>query len=89
MNIHIYEIANRYFGESVTVAGLLTGKDLKEQLSGKPLGETLYISTNMLRYEEDLFLCGMHIDELSESLGVTIETCPSDGYEFFDKLTGI
>jgi putative radical SAM enzyme (TIGR03279 family) len=89
VKIHIYEIENRYFGESVTVAGLLTGKDLKEQLSGKPLGETLYISTNMLRYEEDLFLCGMHIDELSESLGVTIETCPSDGYEFFDKLTGI
>ena len=89
VNIHIYEIENRYFGESVTVAGLLTGKDLKEQLSGKPLGETLYISTNMLRYEEDLFLCGMHIDELSESLGVTIETCSSDGYEFFDKLTGI
>ena len=89
VNIHIYEIANRYFGESVTVAGLLTGKDLKEQLLGKPLGETLYISTNMLRYEEDLFLCGMHIDELSEALGVEICTCISDGYEFFDKLTGI
>ena len=89
VKIHIYGIENRYFGESVTVAGLLTGKDLKEQLLGKPLGETLYISTNMLRYEEDLFLCGMHIDELSEALGVEICTCPSDGYEFFDKLTGI
>ena len=89
VKIHIYEIANRYFGESVTVAGLLTGKDLKEQLLGQPLGETLYISTNMLRYEEDLFLCGMHIDELSEALGVEICTCISDGYEFFDKLTGI
>ena len=89
VKIHIYEIENRYFGKSVTVAGLLTGQDLKEQLCGKPLGETLYISTNMLRYEEDLFLCGMHIDELSEALGVEICTCVSDGYEFFDKLTGI
>ncbi len=89
VKIHIYEIENRYFGESVTVAGLLTGEDLKAQLSGKPLGETLYISTNMLRYEEDLFLCGMHIDELSEALGVRIETCATDGYEFFDKLIGI
>ena len=89
VKIHIYEIENRYFGESVTVAGLLTGKDLKEQLLGQPLGETLYISTNMLRYEEDLFLCGMHIAELSEALGVEICTCISDGYEFFDKLTGI
>ena len=89
VKIHVYEIENRYFGESVTVAGLLTGKDLKEQLCGKPLGETLYISTNMLRYEEDLFLCGMHIDELAEALGAEICTCPSDGYEFFDRLLGI
>lgn len=89
VKIHIYEVQNRYFGESVTVAGLLTGEDLKAQLSGKPLGEKLYISTNMLRYEGDLFLCGMHIDELSEALGVEIEACSSDGYEFFDKLTGI
>ncbi|MBR6744852.1 MAG: DUF512 domain-containing protein [Clostridia bacterium] len=89
VKIHIYEIENRYFGETVTVAGLLTGRDLKEQLLGKPLGETLYISSNMLRYEEDLFLCGMHIDELSEALGAEIRTCPSDGYEFFDRLLGI
>lgn len=89
VNIHVYEVENRYFGESVTVAGLLTGKDLKEQLLGRALGETLYLSSNMLRYEEDLFLCGMHVDELSEALGVRIETCPSDGYEFFDKLIGI
>ena len=89
VKIHIYEIEHRYFGETVTVAGLLTGRDLKEQLLGKPLGETLYISSNMLRYEEDLFLCGMHIDELSEALGAEIRTCPSDGYEFFDRLLGI
>jgi putative radical SAM enzyme (TIGR03279 family) len=89
IRIHIYEIKNHWFGESVTVAGLLTGHDLKEQLLGKPLGDTLYISSNMLRYEEDLFLCGMHIDELSEALGVEIKPCLSDGYEFFDHLTGI
>ena len=89
VNIHIYEVENRYFGESVTVAGLLTGEDLKQQLSGKTLGEVLYISSNMLRYEGDLFLCGMHIDDLSEALGVEIVTCATDGYEFFDRLTGI
>ena len=89
VNIHIYEVKNRYFGESVTVAGLLTGEDLKQQLSGKTLGEVLYISSNMLRYEGDLFLCGMHIDDLSEALGVEIVTCATDGYEFFDRLTGI
>lgn len=85
---HIYEIENNYFGEHITVAGLLTGKDLKAQLSDKPLGETLYISSNTLRYEGDLFLCGMSIDELSEALGVEIVPCATDGYEFFDRITG-
>ena len=89
MKIHVYEVENRFFGESVTVAGLLTGKDLKEQLIGKPLGEVLLISSNTLRYEADLFLCGMHIDELAEALGTRIVTCPTDGYEFFDRLLGI
>ncbi|MBR5187779.1 MAG: DUF512 domain-containing protein, partial [Clostridia bacterium] len=89
VKINVYEIENRFFGESVTVAGLLTGRDLKEQLLGKPLGETLYISSNTLRYEGDLFLCGMHIDELSEALGTPIVPCITDGYEFFDKLIGI
>ena len=87
--IHVYEIENKYFGEYITVAGLLTGRDLKEQLSGRPLGETLYISSNTLRHEGDLFLCGMSIDELSEALSVEIVPCVSDGYEFFDKLCGI
>ena len=66
----------------------MTGKDLKAQLSDKPLGETLYISSNTLRYEGDLFLCGMSIDELSEALGVEIVPCATDGYEFFDRITG-
>ena len=89
VTIHVYEIENKYFGENITVAGLLTGKDLSEQLSGKPLGETLYISANTLRHEGDLFLCGMSIDELSETLGTNIEPCVTDGYELFDKLCGI
>ena len=88
VQIHVYEIENQFFGENITVAGLLTGKDLKEQLSGKPLGEALYISSNTLRHDGDLFLCGMHIDELSEALGVEIIPCATDGYEFFDKLCG-
>ncbi len=88
IKIHVYEIKNRYFGESVTVAGLVTGEDLRAQLMGKPLGEALYISQNMLRHEGDLFLCGMHIEELSEALGVKILPTSSDGYDLFDALAG-
>ena len=88
VKIHVYEIKNHYFGELITVAGLITGKDLLDQLKDQKLGETLYISQNMLRHEGDLFLCGTSIDELSEALGV--EVCPtsSDGYDVFDALVG-
>lgn len=88
IHINVYQIDNHYFGESITVAGLLTGQDLLEQLRGKPLGETLFIPINSLRYEGDLFLCGMSVSELSEALGVEVEPCANDGYEFLDKITG-
>lgn len=88
IHINIYQIDNHYFGESITVAGLLTGQDLLEQLRGKPLGEELFIPINSLRYEGDLFLCGMSVSELSEALGVEVEPCANDGYEFLDKITG-
>ena len=88
VHIHVYRIENHYFGKSITVAGLLTGKDYLEQLAGKPLGETLYLPACSLRYGGDLFLCGMSLDELSAALGVKIALCSNDGYEFFDKLSG-
>ncbi len=88
ITIHVYEIKNEFFGENVTVAGLVTGKDLLSQLAGKTLGETLYISSNMLRHEGDLFLCGMHIDKLAEALGTQICPVNADGYDVFDALAG-
>ena len=56
INIHVYEITNRFFGEKITVAGLLTGGDMIEQLKGKPLGERLLLSQNMLSAGEEVFL---------------------------------
>ncbi len=86
---HVYCVKNNFFGGEVTVTGLLTGKDIAEQLDGKPLGEVLYLSCNTLRHEGDLFLCGMSPDELSESLGVPLEFTQNDGSEFCLKLLGL
>ena len=88
IHINVYQIDNHYFGESITVAGLLTGQDLLEQLRGKPLGEALFIPMSSLRYEGDLFLCGMSVSELSEALGGEVEPCANDGYASLDKITG-
>ncbi|MGN1345447.1 MAG: DUF512 domain-containing protein [Eubacteriales bacterium] len=85
----VYPIQNRFFGGEVTVTGLLTGTDLAEQLSGRPLGETLYLSQTTLRAEGDLFLCGMSPQELSHTLNVPIEFVGNDGGEFCLKLLGL
>jgi NifB/MoaA-like Fe-S oxidoreductase len=75
-------IKKNFFGGHVTVTGLLTGKDLYEQLKDDDLGDALLIARNMLRSEGDLFLCGMSHEELSEKLKVKIRVTECDGADF-------
>lgn len=88
IKIHVYKIKNNFFGGEVTVTGLLTGRDLSEQLSGVTLGEELLLARSMLRAEGDLFLCGMTPDELSEKLGVPIKFTENDGGDFLFSVLG-
>ena len=81
----VYCIENNFFGENITVAGLLTGKDLLEQLSGRELGDELLIPDVTLKDGEDVFLCGMTLDELSDKLGVRVTVVRSDGSDFIEK----
>jgi NifB/MoaA-like Fe-S oxidoreductase len=89
LTVHVYEIVNHFFGESVTVAGLLTGKDMHEQLIGKELGDELIIPENTLRADEAMFLDNMTPDELSEKLGVSIRPGKNNGAEFIREILGI
>ena len=81
LKINVYEIKNHFFGESITVSGLLTGRDMYEQLCERELGDELLVPKNALRHGEDVFLCDMTVTELSERLGVKITAVGSDGYE--------
>lgn len=72
LEINVYEIKNNFFGHSVTVAGLVTGQDLINQLKNKQLGDELLIPDVMLRSEGDLFLDSISLAEVSESLGVKV-----------------
>ena len=88
LNVEIYEIVNDFFGRSITVSGLLTGKDICDQLTGKPLGEELLIPQNCLRHGEDVFLCGMTVGEMSDRLGVPVRCSGNDGYELCEAILG-
>ena len=85
---HVYEINNHFFGESITVSGLLTGKDIHEQLSSKKLGEELLIPENTLKAGEDMFLCDMTTTELSQKLGVKVTPAANDGAELLRAILG-
>lgn len=88
LNVNIYKIINNFFGESITVSGLLTGKDMYDQLKDKPLGEELLIPQNCLRHGEEVFLCGMTVQELSEKLCIPVRTSGNDGYELCEAVLG-
>ncbi len=84
--IHTYQIENRFFGERITVAGLVTGQDLKEQLSGKKLGKALLLPCNMFRSQEEVFLDDMALDELKDALQSEIDIVKSSGQDFIDAV---
>ena len=88
LHIDIHKIINHFFGESITVAGLLTGKDICEQLEGVSLGEELLISKSTLRHGEEIFLCGMTVEEMERRLGVRVRAVESDGDALLSAILG-
>ena len=87
LECHVYKIINDFFGHNITVAGLLTGKDLANQLNGKDLGDRLLIPRVTLRSEGDVFLDDTTPEWLAEQLG-GIEVVPveSTGNDFVSKV---
>ena len=84
----VYAIRNEFFGECITVSGLITGEDLINQLKGQNLGERLLIPQNMLRRGEDVFLDDMTVSDVAESLGVPIRVVEQDGADFLRAVIG-
>lgn len=89
LSVNVVKIINEFFGESITVSGLLTGRDIYDQLEGMELGDELLIPASALRAEEDDFLCGMTRLELSDKLGVKVSAVGNDGYAFAETLLGV
>ncbi|MGN1013904.1 MAG: DUF512 domain-containing protein [Butyricicoccus sp.] len=82
----VYAIQNNFFGGGVSVAGLITGTDLVDQLKGKDLGERVLISENMLRDGGDVFLDDWTPEQVGQELGVPIVPVRIDGGDLLDKI---
>ena len=86
--IDVYMIENEFFGENITVAGLVTGRDLINQLKGKITAKTLLIPTVMLRHEKDRFLDDVLIEDVERELKVKVITVENDGYNLLNSMLG-
>ena len=80
------EIINEFFGEMITVSGLLTGQDIIRQLKDKPLGERLLLPENLLRSGEEVLLDDVTVTDLEKALQVKIDIVKSSGYDFVDTV---
>ena len=84
----VVPITNHFFGELITVSGLITGQDLTAQLAGRDLGEELLLPANMLRSGESVFLDDMTVEQVEETLQIKTVIVESDGRSFVEAVTG-
>jgi len=89
LKCNVYRIRNDFFGETITVTGLITAQDLIAQLKGQELGEQLLLSSATVRRDSDVFLDDLTIPDVERELGVTVRVTDSDGFEMLDAMLGI
>ena len=88
VTLQIFEIRNDFFGESITVSGLITGQDLIAQLKDQDLGDELLLPSNMIRSGERVFLDDLTIEDAEEALGIPIRIVESGGRDLVCAVTG-
>lgn len=88
LQIYVLGVKNEFFGESVTCAGLIVGRDIMRaaQKFDKDYDE-LVIVRSMLKSGEEVFLDDMTVSELSAAIGKPIRITECDGASFFERLT--
>lgn len=89
--INVVCIRNDFYGETITVSGLITGQDLINQLlerktKGESLGNVLQIPSNMLRMGEQVFLDDISVSDVEKALGIPVVPIDSGGKEFIDAI---
>lgn len=80
--LEMHEITNNFFGEKITVTGLLTGGDIIDQCKGKIESKRLFLFENMLKSGEKLFLDDITVNDLEKALQVKCDIVKSNGRDF-------
>ena len=86
IDIRLYRIKNNFFGEMITVSGLLTGKDIIEQLKGRELGEYLILPDSLLRNGETVLLDDVYVEDIERKLKTNIKISLNSAKSLVDKI---
>ena len=92
-DVRVLAIRNDFFGEMITVSGLLTGQDILAQCmeaeSKEELGDKLILPQNVVQADSELLLDDYVVDDLRRKLGKEISVVPNDGYSLLKAMLGI
>ena len=86
--VEIVDIRNDFFGEQITVSGLITGQDLLAQTKERELGNVLAIPCNMLRMGEKVFLDDVTVEDVENALQVPVLIVKSSGFALLQAMLG-
>ncbi len=89
LTVDVKAVINNFFGPEITVAGLLCGRDIIEQLGGSDLGDRVIISADMLRDGDDVLLDDVTVPELSKALGAPVIAAENDGFSLLEAILGV
>lgn len=81
-------IQNHFFGEQITVTGLLTASDILQQLRGRDLGDRVVLPAAVLKADEDIFLDDVTLAEVQSALQVPVHIVKSNGMGFIQAIIG-
>lgn len=86
VNINVYAIRNDFFGETITVSGLITGGDIINQLKGKELGDRILLPHNIVRSGEEVFLDDVTLTEVAKALDTPCYVINNSGEAFVKSV---
>ncbi len=88
LEIEVVPIVNNFFGDKITVSGLVTGIDLISQLKGKE-SDAIIIPISMMKCDEEIFLDNISLDEASKELATNVIVSKVSGKDIISKLLGV
>ncbi len=86
IDVDVYKIKNDFFGERITVTGLLCGRDIINQLKDKKLTGTLLLARNMFKDDAMIFLDDTTLEDVEKELNIKVRVVENDGYDFVESI---